>query len=98
MSPTGVEGLWFMATMASSSKARAAKEGQAALTPGQIDSFAFIARQPIYDSAMAVVAFELLYKPLESSGPGAKRDPGQAALRAISGAALEIGLDKLAGG
>jgi len=87
-----------MATMASSSRSRAAKEAQAALTPAQVDSFAFIARQPIYDSGMAVVAFELLYKPLDAASPGVKRDPGQAALRAISGAALEIGLDKLAGG
>src|SRR5690348_15752098 len=80
-----------MSTMA---KGAQAKQAQAALTRAQMDSFAFIARQPIYDAAMAVVAFELLYKPLETS----ERDPGKAALRAISGAALEIGLDKLAGG
>ena len=62
-----------------------------------IEGFAFIARQPIYDAAMAVVAFELLYKPIPVAGQDMV-DPGQAALRAISGAALEIGLDKLAGG
>jgi EAL and modified HD-GYP domain-containing signal transduction protein len=59
--------------------------------------FAFIARQPIYDSAMAVVAFELLYKTAPGAGQPELLDPGQAALRAISSAALDIGLDKLAG-
>ncbi len=57
----------------------------------------FIARQPIYDAAMAVVAFELLYKQAPSAAQAAVLDPAQAALQAISSAALEIGLDKLAG-
>ena len=57
--------------------------------------FTFIARQPIYDAAMAVAAFELLYKP---AGTGAAPDPRQAALQALSSAALEIGFDKIAGG
>ncbi len=47
---------------------------------------------------MAVVAFELLYKQAPSTANSEPLDPGQAALQAISSAALEIGLDKLAGG
>jgi c-di-GMP phosphodiesterase len=58
--------------------------------------FTFIARQPIYDSAMAVSAFELLYKQAHLNGEPV--DPRQAALQALSTAALEIGFDKLAGG
>lgn len=58
----------------------------------------YVARQPIYDSAMAVMAYELLYRP----APGATRarivDPRQATLEVISSAALEIGLDRLSGG
>lgn len=56
--------------------------------------FTFIARQPIYDSAMAVSAFELLYRQAQ----GEASDPRQAALQVLSTAALEIGFDKLAGG
>jgi EAL and modified HD-GYP domain-containing signal transduction protein len=59
-------------------------------------AFTFIARQPIYDSAMAVTAFEILYK--QSQPGGGPVDPRHAALQALSSAALEIGLDKLAGG
>ncbi len=61
-------------------------------------TFAFIARQPIYDCAMAVIAFELLYKAEPSPGTSGTLAPGQAALQALSSAALEFGLDKLAGG
>ena len=82
----------------STSKARAiAAPAQAPTIPaGKAEppsAFTFIARQPIYDSAMAVTAFELLYKPGNEAV-----DPRQAALQALSSAALEIGLDKLAGG
>ena len=65
--------------------------------PSPDAGFAFIARQPIYDASMAVVAFELLYKQTPSATQSEPFDPGQAALRAIASAALEIGLDKLAG-
>ena len=82
----------------SASKARGGiAPAQAPPTPAgksePASAFTFIARQPIYDSAMAVAAFELLYKP-----GGVAVDPRQAALQALSSAALEIGLDKLAGG
>lgn len=66
--------------------------GAASLPAG----FTFIARQPIYDSAMAVTAFEILYKQAHPNGEPA--DPRQAALQVLSTAALEIGFDKLAGG
>lgn len=66
-------------------------------TPGtQTD--VFVARQPIYDSAMAVIAFELLYRPSPSETKARIIDPRQATLEVISSAALEIGLDRLSGG
>ena len=58
----------------------------------------FVARQPIYDASMAVIAYELLYR-ASPSAPGAHAyDPGRATLEVITSAALEIGLDRLAGG
>jgi EAL and modified HD-GYP domain-containing signal transduction protein len=66
-------------------------------TPGaQTD--VFVARQPIYDSAMAVMAFELLYRPSPCETQARIIDPRQATLEVISSAALEIGLDRLSGG
>jgi EAL and modified HD-GYP domain-containing signal transduction protein len=58
----------------------------------------FVARQPIYDSAMAVMAYELLYRPSQSETQARVTDPRQATLEVISSAALEIGLDRLSGG
>jgi EAL and modified HD-GYP domain-containing signal transduction protein len=58
----------------------------------------FVARQPIYDTAMAVMAFELLYRPSPSATKAQITDPRQATLEVISSAALEIGLDRLSGG
>jgi EAL and modified HD-GYP domain-containing signal transduction protein len=57
-----------------------------------------VARQPIYDASMAVVAYELLYRASPSSRNAQITDPGGATLEVIAGAALEIGLDRLAGG
>jgi len=58
----------------------------------------FVARQPIYDASMAVVAYELLYRASPSNRSAQIGDPGGATLEVIAGAALEIGLDRLAGG
>jgi c-di-GMP-related signal transduction protein len=58
----------------------------------------FVARQPIYDAAMAVMAFELLYRCSPSAAQSRITDPRQATLEVISSAALEIGLDRLSGG
>ncbi|MDE2052368.1 MAG: hypothetical protein KGJ72_15260, partial [Gammaproteobacteria bacterium] len=58
----------------------------------------FVARQPIYDASMAVVAYELLYRASPTSRSAQFGDPGGATLEVITGAALEIGLDRLAGG
>jgi c-di-GMP phosphodiesterase len=58
----------------------------------------FLARQPIYDRSMAVKAYELLYRASPSSRSAHVGDPGSATLEVITGAALEIGLDRLAGG
>ena len=58
----------------------------------------FVARQPIYDASMAVVAYELLYRASPTSHSAQLPDPGHATLDVVAGAALEIGLDRLAGG
>ena len=50
----------------------------------------FVARQPIYDSAMAVIAFELLYRHSPSATSARIEDPKQATLDVIASAALEI--------
>jgi c-di-GMP phosphodiesterase len=58
----------------------------------------FVARQPIYDAAMAVVAYELLYRHSPRSTKAEITDPGLATLHVVTNAALEIGLERLAGG
>ncbi|HVW71131.1 MAG TPA: HDOD domain-containing protein [Steroidobacteraceae bacterium] len=58
----------------------------------------FVARQPIYDSAMAVTAYELLYRHSLQSTAAEISDARQATLQVITNAALEIGLERLAGG
>lgn len=58
----------------------------------------WVARQPIYDASMAVAAYELLYRETPTSRSAGIADPGRATLEVIAGAALEIGLDRLAGG
>ena len=56
-----------------------------------------MARQPIYDASMAVVAYELLYRASPTSRSAQIADPSGATLEVIAGAALEIGLNRLAG-
>ena len=56
-----------------------------------------MARQPVYDASMAVVAYELLYRASPASQSAQIGDPGRATLEVIT-SALEIGLDRLAGG
>jgi c-di-GMP phosphodiesterase len=73
------------------------------LDPVPVDSTAlpgevFVARQPIYDSAMAVTAYELLYRHSPRSTRAEITDPGLATLQVVTNAALEIGLERLAGG
>lgn len=58
---------------------------------------ALVARQAVYDNAMAVVAYELLYREAESDLRAMIIDGRRATLRVIANAALEIGLDRLAG-
>ena len=68
----------------------------AAATPAS-GSVALVARQPIYGTAMTVVAYELQYadaaSDLAAPSNGAKEDT----LRMLADAALDIGLDRLAG-
>ena len=47
---------------------------------------------------MAVVAYELLYRASPAGRSAQLPDPGHATLDIVAGAALEIGLDRLAGG
>jgi c-di-GMP phosphodiesterase len=58
----------------------------------------FVARQPIYDSAMAVTAYELLYRPSPRASRADVTNPGLATIEVVTNAALEIGLERLAGG
>jgi EAL and modified HD-GYP domain-containing signal transduction protein len=67
-----------------------------ASTPSQAE--VFVARQPIYDSAMSVTAYELLYRHSSRVMTGQINDPGRATLHVITNAAVEIGLERLAGG
>jgi EAL and modified HD-GYP domain-containing signal transduction protein len=67
----------------------------AAATP-EGGSVALVARQPIYGKAMTVVAYELQYT--DSGYDGAPSNgPKADALRILADAALDIGLDRLAG-
>jgi c-di-GMP phosphodiesterase len=68
----------------------------AAPPPAQVE--VFVARQPIYDTAMAVAAYELLYRHSPRTGKAEITDPGRATLQVVTNAALEIGLERLAGG
>jgi len=61
------------------------------------EALALVARQPVYDAAMTVIAYELLYRESPTAVKANVFDPRQATLRVIANAALEIGLDRLAG-
>jgi c-di-GMP phosphodiesterase len=67
----------------------------AAATPDSA-SVALVARQPIYGKAMTVEAYELQYAD-SGSIPSAPGGPKEDALRMLADAALDIGLDRLAG-
>src|SRR5262245_28127640 len=58
----------------------------------------FVARQPIYDAAMTVIAYELLYRHSPRTTKAEITDPNLATLQVVTNAALEIGLERLAGG
>ena len=58
----------------------------------------YVARQPIYDASMVVVGYELLYRASPVSRSAQFGDAGSATLDVVAAAALEIGLDRLAGG
>ncbi|HEY1898377.1 MAG TPA: HDOD domain-containing protein [Steroidobacteraceae bacterium] len=65
----------------------------AAATP-EGGSVALVVRQPIYGKAMTVVAYELLYADSAANTLGGAKE---GALRMLADAALDIGLDRLAG-
>jgi c-di-GMP phosphodiesterase len=59
---------------------------------------ALVARQPIYGTALTVVAYQLLYQEPAAGPSPAVTGARDAALKVVADAALEIGLDRLAGG
>lgn len=61
-------------------------------------SVALVARQPIYGPALTVIAYQLLYQEVASTPPPETTHAREAALKVVADAALEIGLDRLAGG
>jgi len=67
----------------------------AAATP-EGGSVALVARQPIYGKAMTVVAYELQYAEADPE-LGLAGSPREGTLRMLADAALDIGLDRLAG-
>src|SRR3984957_17228019 len=68
----------------------------AAATPNS-GSVALVARQPIYGKAMTVVAYELQYADSDSDAQRPRNGPKEDTLRMLADAALDIGLDRLAG-
>src|SRR3984957_6755415 len=60
-------------------------------------SVALVARQPIYGTAMTVVAYELQYAESGSEAATSLNGPKADTLRMLADAALDIGLDRLAG-
>ena len=62
------------------------------------NALALVARQPIYDAGLAVVAYELLYRRAASAANADVIDGRAATLQVITNAVLEVGLDRLAGG
>ena len=63
-----------------------------------LNSLAFVGRQAIYNSALTVIAYELLYRALPEAADAQITDSRQATLHVLANAVLEIGLDRLAGG
>lgn len=68
----------------------------AAATPNG-GSVALVARQPIYGKAMTVVAYELQYADSGADTDLPLNGPKEDTLRMLADAALDIGLDRLAG-
>jgi c-di-GMP phosphodiesterase len=71
-----------------SARQRRAGATPPAEAPSIRESIALVSRQPIYGASMEVIAYELLYE----------QDAGDATIKVVADAALEIGLDRLAGG
>jgi c-di-GMP phosphodiesterase len=72
----------------STPKQRPAAAAPPAEAPSLRESIALVSRQPIYGRGMEVIAYELVYQ----------HDADDATLKLVADAALEIGLDRLAGG
>jgi c-di-GMP phosphodiesterase len=70
------------------SRQRPPAPAPSAEAPSIRESIALVSRQPIYGAAMEVIAYELLYE----------HDALDAAIKVVADAAIEIGLDRLAGG
>lgn len=57
----------------------------------------FLARQPVYDAELNVVAYELLYRSNENNYAGDISDPDQASSQVISNAFFEFGMEQIVG-
>src|ERR1700704_4010628 len=79
------------------SSSKAAASSPASAENGGDESLALVARQPIYDNAMTITAYELLYRGSPTAQKALVTDARRATLRVIANTALEIGLDRLAG-
>lgn len=62
-----------------------------------VTDLALVARQPIYDTGMAVVAYELLFRGTEKARTATITDASAATLSVLANA-IEIGLDRLTAG
>ncbi|MGD9599116.1 MAG: EAL and HDOD domain-containing protein [Steroidobacteraceae bacterium] len=58
---------------------------------------ALVARQPILDAQMGVVAYELLYRGVYGEAMASDIDPGAASASVLVDAILELGIERLAG-
>jgi EAL and modified HD-GYP domain-containing signal transduction protein len=99
--PQVAAGLWFRLRRVMSYDKRHPFGYRAGADPSKAavaaDVPALVARQAVYDKGLAVVAYELLYREAESDLRAVIVDGRRATLRVIANAALEIGLDRLAG-
>jgi EAL and modified HD-GYP domain-containing signal transduction protein len=78
------------------SKARAERVPERADQPDS-QAVALVVRQPIYGPATTVIAYALLYQPAHGTATAHPGGPSAATLGMVADAALEIGLDRLAG-
>ena len=58
----------------------------------------FLARQPVYDRQMQVIAYELLYRPGVQSSAGPIDNPEEASSQVMVNTFMEVGIENITGG